>query len=597
MNRQMKNSTRPCETVSMALRSFGRQLALAALGAALASMSLPAAAGLDDFEPVTQAMLEKPDPADWLMFSRTYDAQRFSPLDQIDRDNVGELSLAWTRVFDEGSTEHVPIVHDGVMYAVVPGGMVTAFDAATGDTLWQYTRDMPEGVGNGTRTKNLAIYDDVIVYTAPDSFVVGIDARTGEERWATRAGARGHTSGPIVVNGLAISGGSCFGNRDNCFIAAHDVETGEEVWRFYTTPAPGEPGDQSWNGAPLENRQASTWGFAGSFDPARGLIYWGIANPMPDNRSARHSTADGTGRVTPADLYSNSTIALDPATGELAWYYQHLPADDWDLDATHERTLVRTRIAPDPAAVKWINPNVRSGERRDVAVVVTEGGGLFVIDRDDGEFLWATPFPADTPEFAISDIDVTTGAVELNWDLVFKGEPGEQKTICYWNTRSYWPTAYHPGTNSLYTSYINACREITAAGPDQRGGWRVVPRPGSDPNELTGMAKIDLQTGEILFFDQGRAPGNGAVLATAGDLIFHGDMSRAFRAFDAETGERLWETRLGGNVSVSTITYAVDGKQYVAVMTGDNPKTPELSALVPELRTRAHNALYVFALP
>ena len=568
----------------------------AALAVTALPAALPARAGIEDFEPVTQAMLENPDPADWLMFSRTYGAERYSPLEQIDRDNVSGLSLAWTRVFDEGSTETVPIVYGGVMYLVVPGGRVVAFDAATGDTLWEYERELPGGAGGGTRTKNLAISGDVIVYTAPDSHVVGIDARTGEERWATRADSRGHTSGPLVVDGLAISGGSCFGNRDNCYLAAHDIETGAEIWRFYTTPAPGEPGDESWAGAPLENRQASTWGFAGSYDPGRGLIYWGIANPMPDHRSARHGDAAGTSRVAPADLYSNSTVALDPATGELAWYYQHLPGDDWDLDATHERTLVTTPIAPDPAHVKWINPNVRTGERRDVAVVLTEGGGLFVIDRNDGEFLWSTPFPADVPEFAIADIDVETGAVELNWDLVFEA-PGEQKTVCYWNTRSYWPTAYHPGTNSLYTSFINACREITMAGEGARGGWRVVPRPGSDPDALTGMAKIDLETGEILFFDLGRAPGNGAVLATAGGLIFHGDMSRAFRAFDAETGERLWETRLGGNVSVSTITYAVDGRQYVAVMTGDNPKVPELSALVPELRTQAHNALYVFALP
>jgi len=567
-------------------------------GAIAAAIPAAGRAGVEDYVPVSQQMLEHPDPGDWLMFSRTYDAQRFSPLEEIDTDNVGSLSLAWTRALDAGTTETVPIVHGGILYVIAPGAVVLALDGATGNTVWEYRHEMPEQAASGGRSKTLAIYDDLIIYTAPDSHVVGLDARTGELRWKTPTDGRGHTSGPIVVNGLAISGGSCFGSRDNCYIAAHDAQSGREAWRFYTTPAPGEPGDDSWNGAALENRQASTWGFPGSYDPDRGLLYWGVANPMPDNRAARHNgDPDGTARTTPADLYSNSTLALDPATGRLAWYYQHLPGDDWDLDATHERTLVSTRLAPDPAYVKWINPAIRAGEQRDIAVTITEGGGLFALDRNDGEFLWAAPFPFDTPEFAIADIDPATGAVALNWDLVLK-EPGEQKTVCYWNTRSYWPTAYHPGTNSLYTSWVDNCREITAAGGESRGGWRVVPRPGSNPDELSGLAKINLETGETLFFDVGRAPGNGAVLATAGGLIFHGDISRRFRAFDAETGDRLWETILGGNVSVSTISYLADGRQHIAVMTGTNLKVPELLGVVPELAPPPeHTAIYVFALP
>jgi len=558
----------------------------------------PVAAQVEAFEPVTQRMLENPPPEEWLMFSRTYDAQRFSPLDQIDRDNVNRLTLAWSRGLRDGNTETVPLVYAGVMYVVTPGAVVEALDAATGDVIWQYERDVPGGAAATARTKSLAIYGDVIVYTAPDSHVVGLDARTGEMRWEAKTDTRGHTSGPIVVEGLAVSGGACFGNRDDCYLVAHEVATGEEAWRFYTTPAPGEPGDASWNGAALTNRQASTWGLPGSYDPERGLLYWGIANPMPDHRGARHGgDPDGTARVSPADLYSNSTVALDAATGELVWYYQHLPGDDWDLDATHERTLVTSRVAPDPEHVKWINPGVEPGERRDMAVTITEGGGLFAIDRGTGEFLWATPFPFDVPEFGISTIEPETGSVHLSWDLVFKG-PGERKIICYWNTRSYWPTAYHPGTNSLYTSYIDACRELTSASEFAPGPWRVVPRPGSDPKALTGLAKIDLETGEVLRFNVGRAPGNGAMLATAGGLVFHGDMDRRFRAFDAQSGEMLWETIVGSNVSVSTITYAVDGRQYVAVMTGENLKVTELMGLVPEVSTpRGHNAIYVFALP
>jgi alcohol dehydrogenase (cytochrome c) len=557
----------------------------------------PLFAQLQNYKPVTKEMLENPSPEDWLMFSRTYDAQRYSPLKQITKQNVVQLHLAWERGLPNGQTETIPIVHNGVMYVVSPGASVEALNATNGDLLWEYKRKVADNVAGQARSKSLAIYQDIVVFTAPDA-VVGLDARTGEPRWEAKTGGRGNTSGPLIVDGKVISGGACGGKRENCFIAAHDALSGKELWKFYTTPGPGEPGDESWNGADLDKRLASTWGLPGTYDVARKMLYWGVANPMPDQRSARHNgNPDATSRTAPADLYSNSTIALDPNTGKLTWYYQHLPADDWDSDYTHERTLVRTAINPDPKFVKWINPDVPKGQQRDVVVTIGEAGGVFVLDRTNGQFLWATPFPFDDPNFVVSDIDVKTGRTSINWNNVFQ-KPGDHHVICYWNTRSYWPTAYSPSTNSLYTSYIDNCRDLTTAGPAGRGGWTVVPRPGSDPNGLTGLAKINLSTGEILRFDVGRAPGNGAMLATAGDLVFHGDMSRRFRAFDAANGKMLWESVLGGNVSVSTISYAVNGKQYISVMTGDNLKVPELSAEVPELKTpRGHNAIYVFSLP
>jgi alcohol dehydrogenase (cytochrome c) len=548
------------------------------------------------FTPVTQKMLENPSPNDWLMFSRTYDAQRYSPLKEINKQNVAQLKPVFDVALANGTTETIPIVYDGVMYLVLPGSSVRALDAVTGATIWEYKRPRP---GQG-RSKSLAIYQDVILYTAPDSYVVGIDAKTGEMRWETKVDTRGNTSGPIVAEGKVISGGACSGNRANCYISAHDAVTGKEVWRFYTTPAPGEPGDESWGGAPLTSRQASTWGLPGSYDPQRKLTYWGVANPMPDQRAARHGgNPDAISRQAPADLYSNSTLALDVDTGKLKWYYQHLPGDDWDADFTHERTLARTRLNPNPRFVKWINPAIPRNQQRDVVVTIGEAGGVFVNDANDGTFLWASPFPADDPNWVLGDIDVKTGKTSVNWDLVFK-QPGDRHVLCFWNTRSYWPTAYSPETNSIYTSYIDNCRDLTVGGTAGRGGGQlnVIPRPGANPNELTGLAKINLETGEILRFDVGRAPGNGAMLATAGGLVFHGDMDQKFKAFDAETGKQLWQTTLVGNISVSTITYSVRGKQYVCVMTGDNLKMPELLGEFPELKTpRNNNAIHVFALP
>jgi len=551
---------------------------------------------VQNYEPVTQEELLNPSPNDWLMYSRTYDAQRFSPLNQITKANAGQLALAWTRGLAAGATETIPLVRNGVMYVVTPGAAVQAINATNGDLLWEYKHKVANpGQATSARTKTIAIYQDMILYTAPDSNVVGLDARTGEPRWQTKADDRGHTSGAIVVDGKVITGGTCTGGlRANCFISAYDALTGKEAWKFYTTQGADDPNPDTWGGAPVEKRTASTWGLPGTYDPVRKTLYWGVANPTPNSRMARHGGKwDAIPTSSPSDLYSNSTLALDPDTGKLKWYYQHLPGDDWDEDYTHERTLFRTAYNPDPKYVKWFNPDVKRGEQRDFAVMVGEGGGVFALDRGTGQFLWATPFPYDTPEFLISKIDGKTGKVYLNEDLIFK-HPKEEHLICFFNTRSYWPTAYSPLTNSLYVPFSDTCLD------NVEGGKRAnAMRPEADPNNLTGIAKINMSTGEIQRWSNGRVPSNGSVVVTAGGVLFNGDLNRRFRAYDADTGKVLWETVLGGSISVSTITYAVNGKQYVAVMTGDGLLTQGvLRALAPEVKPVAgHNAIYVFALP
>ncbi|HXW62704.1 MAG TPA: PQQ-binding-like beta-propeller repeat protein [Candidatus Acidoferrales bacterium] len=549
-----------------------------------------------NYKPVTNEMLLNPSPDDWLQFSRTYDAWRYSPLKQINKKNVGQLRQAWARGLPAGITETIPIVHDGVMYLITPGGGVQAIDATNGDIIWEYRRPYKDPrVGSQERTKAIAMYDDLVYFTAPDGYVVALDAKNGKVRWETYKTDTQDTSGAIVVDGKVISGGTCGKGRESCFIEADDAESGKMIWRFFNIAGPDDPGYASWAGADNTNFTASTWGLPGNYDPVRKTIYWGIANPSPYERLARHGgNPDGTSRTAPADLYSNCTVALDPETGKLKWYYQHLPADDWDTDHTHERTLVTTTYNPDPKAVKWYNTQVPRGSKHDVAAMVGESGILFVLDRNDGTFLWAEPVPVDAPNLALSNIDPTTGKATINWDVVMK-KPGDHHVICYWNGRSYWPTAYDPETNSLYTGYIDNCLDMTANG---LSGFRHgVLREGSDINAIAGIAKINLSTGEMMKFDVQRQPGTGALLATAGGLIFHGDINRRFRAFDAATGQKLWESILGGPISVSTITYAVNGKQYVSVITGDNLAQPVLSRQSDTPLLQGHNAIYTFTLP
>ena len=572
-----------------------------------------AVAQVETFAPVTQQMLLNPSPNDWLMFSRTYDAQRFSPLNQINRQNVSQLRMAWSRGMSPGTQETIPIVYRGVLYTIAPGAGVLALNATNGDQIWEYQRKLPDdartfiGAPTAARAKTLAIFEDMVYYTAPDGYLVALDARTGAVRWETAAhdykkGAQ-HTAGVIVVEGKVLTARAC-GNaetrEDGCFISAHDARTGKEVWKFHTTAAPGEPGGDSWGSVPVQDRKASAWGLPGSYDPVRRLIIWGIANPNPYTRLKRHNgNINDIPQSAPADAYSNSTVAINPDTGKLVWYYQELPGDDWDLDHVHERILVRTPFNPDPNAVKWINPRIPRGQERDVAISVAEGGGIWALDRATGEFLWAMPFPYDTPDFHIARIDVETGKTYINMDKVFKKD-GDRVTVCAFNTRGYWPPAYHPGKNSLYIPYHDACLDMTANQSAESGfGPRVgVRRPGSDPNAFAGIAKVNMATGLIDRIYTQPIPSNGAMLVTAGDLIFWGDLDRRFRAFDADSGKVLWETIVGGVIQMSTITYSVNGKQYVAVMTGQGQSgTAGVLRQVPDLKLAPNNAIYVFALP
>jgi alcohol dehydrogenase (cytochrome c) len=578
----------------------------AAVFGALASQAMAQGA---DFKPVTADMLANPDPADWLMINRTYDEQRFSPLDQINKENVAQLRMAWARGLPVGTQESTPLVHQGVMYVIAPGASIQAIDATNGDLIWQYVRNYPKEMADAigaparARAKSLAIFEDMIYFTAPDGFIVAIDAKTGKLRWETKVqdykDKTQHTGGVIVADGKVISNRTCE-TRVGCFISALDAETGAEVWKFYMTAAPGEPGGDTWGDVAAEKRVASSWGLPGSYDPERKTLYWAISNPKPYTRLKRHGSAEAVPQVAPADLYSNSTVALDVATGKLAWYYQHLPGDDWDADHIHERTLLHTRVSPDPKAVKWINPKVKPGEERDVVISVAEAGGIWALDRATGQFLWATPFPYDVPEFNISSIDLESGKTHINWNDVFKKD-GDRHLMCFHNTRSWWSTAYHPGKNSLYIPFNDACLDMTAnmANPEGFGPRRGIPRPGIDPNAYLGIAKVDLSTGVMTRIYSQAAPGNGSALVTAGDLLFWGDLNRRFRAFDADSGKVLWEIPLGGMVMASTISYAVNGKQYVAVLTGDGQSgTAGPLQNAPNLKAvRGHNAVYVFALP
>ena len=552
-----------------------------------------------DFAPITDAELEDPAPQDWLMYRRTYDAWGFSPLADVNRDNVSQLRLAWSRAMEPGEQETTPLVHDGIMYLAHPGDVIQALDATNGDLIWEFRRHTL--TAGKTRVRNIAIYaDKVFHFTKEEPHLIAVDARTGSLVWEVQVDGD-FSSGPIVAAGRIVSGRSCSpvdGPRA-CYIAAYDPDSGRELWRTQTIPRPDQPGGDTWGDlAYAERRHVGAWG-VGSYDPALGLIYWGTSVPAPSLERVRGTPGGDV-------LYSNSTLALDVDTGAIAWYYQHLPRDNWDLDHVFERFLVDARIEPDPAAVPWIRPGLPSGERRKVLTGIPGKTGIvYTLSRDNGEFLWARP---TLHQNVVTRIDPETGRVSVNEALIV--DAFEEILVCPGRSGGKnWPAgAYSPKTGLIYQPQQNLCMLHTgntaSATPEEVYASSVVfvqdPTIRDDPYPVGRVDAVSVTSGRTAWTYQQRAGMISGLVATGGGLVFGGDVNRRFKAFDDRTGDVLWETIVSAPVSGHPISYAADGRQYIAVPVGGGTAEPERRVLSmhPEIKpSRGINALFVFALP
>ena len=555
------------------------------------------------FQAVTDAVLQNPPAADWLMWRRTLNSWGYSPLQEITPNNVRTLRMVWTRALGPGIQEGTPLVHDGVMYFPNPLDVVEAFDAKTGDLKWQYRRKLPEDLNKffpvPAINRNLAIHGNLIIDTSADDYVFALNAQTGALAWETKIldyqkGAQ-QTSGPIVANGKVISGRGCEpeGGPDACVITAHDARTGKELWRTRTIPKPGEPGGETWGDVPYEERlHVGTW-MVPSYDPELNLIYIGTSVTSPAPKYL-------IGGVTNKHLYHNSTLAIDADSGRIVWHYQHV-VDHWDLDHPFERLLVDTAVAPNANEVRWINPRIKPGERRKVITGVPGKTGLvYTLDRQTGEFLWARPTVLQT---IISRIDGATGEVEVNPDTLFT-RAGQTVFVCPTaNGGKNWEaSAYSPLTNVMYVPLRNTCAQGTAVAESRKNTSlygvaykqaEVAPNSGGNVGTIYA---ISAETGATAWKFEQRA-GTMSLVATGGGLLFGGDVNGRFRALDQSSGKVLWEINLGSPVTGYPISYAVDGKQYVAVSTGVSLTQSGLNALTPELRPSTGNNLFVFALP
>ncbi len=526
-------------------------------------------------------MLRNPPPGDWLHWRRTYDGWAHSPLTQINRTTVKDLKVAWTFSLASPSdavNEFTPLVHDGIMFMWNFGETIQAIDAKTGTLLWQYVHDLPKDypkLPGFYRTKrSLAIGGNKLIVPTIDMRVIALDMKTGKKLWDVKTddykSERTYNSGPLVIRDKVLVGaGNCgpgSANQDGgrvagysppggCFITGHDLETGKELWRFNTVAHANEPGGDTWNNLPDEKRGGSAIWEVGQYDPELNLTYWGTGSPSPWSTVTR-------GTFGAKGLYMNSTLALNPDTGKLVWYYQHIGADPYDQDYAFERIIA-------PVNVK--------GQRRKAVITVGKAGIFEAMDAATGEFLFAKDPGAQNVATAI---DPVTGVKTL---LPEPLPPGVTRCPGNIGARNFPAGSYSPSTNRYYLPINDIC----------------MGKMGETPARYLAL---DLFTQEFAWDIRTRVPQSSGAFTSAGGLVFSATPDRYFRAFDDRDGKVLWESpRLNDIPNAFPITYMVDGKQYIAMPVGNTGlqgnsaigTAPELGAL----RGAASSILWVWQLP
>jgi alcohol dehydrogenase (cytochrome c) len=534
---------------------------------------------IQNYEPVTEAMMNNPPDGDWLMFRRNYQGWSFSPLKQINTANVGSLQLKWMWSLPEnGTMEITPLVHSGVLFIWGTGNTIQALDAKSGELLWE-NRLGPgprrPGPGPSTEeTRSMGLWGNNLYVNTPFGMVYALDARSGKEVWKTsivdnKPGIGWSTGGVIIIKGHVLVGMTNCGRPktdDHCYISAYDAASGKRDWKFVTTALTGQPGGDSWGDLPDNMRKGGETWIAGTYDPELNTTYWGTAQAKPWRRDLRGSSSGATD-------YANSTVALDPETGKMKWWFQHAPGESLDLDEVFERVLID------------------HGEQKTL-MTIGKAGILWKLDRVTGKFIDAreTVF-----QNIWDDIDRKTGMPRYRKDIV------DQKVEQWLSScpgpeggHDWQATSYHQPTDTLIIPLSQSCVFMLG-----NGSQTYFEMPGSDGNmgRLSAYRTADLKP---LWSFQQRAPFLTSVVSTAGNVAFVGDFDRIFRAVDVTTGKTLWKTRLGTTVQGFPISFSVDGNQYIAVTTALGGGSPEMKPGT--MLTEVHRPpngynLFVFGLP
>jgi len=516
----------------------------------------PVPAVLRNYTSVSAARLRNPEAGDWMMNRRTYDGWGYSPLDQINPSTVARLRPAW--VVATGALnghEAPPVVHDGVMFAATPGNQVMAIDARTGTVLWRYRRPLaPSVIARHPTTRGVALYGDKVFLAANDAVLVAIDVRTGREVWnrTVAENRSGHymSLAPLVADGKVIIGTSGGEQGIRGFLAAYDPDSGKELWRTYTVPAPGEPGSETWpKGDQWKTGGAPIW-VTGNYDPETNIAYWGTGNGGP-----------WMGDQRPGDnLYTASTIAVDMATGQIKGHFQYTPNESWDWDEVSPPILVDFQ---------------RNGRTVKGLIDVARNGYLWFLERGTGpiKFVSGTPHVKHN---VFRGLDPVSGRP----DVIPERKPGTGKVaeFCpsHWGGKNWPPIAFSPQTRMIYVpANENLCTSMEGLpvkynpGSAFTGARNVLSiAPGAD--HIGEVQAWNVDTGaRVWTHPYPRSSNWGPMLATGGGLVFSGGTSdRMFHAFDARSGKLLWEFPTNSGVIGQPSSFAIDGRQYVAVQSG-----------------------------
>ena len=493
------------------------------------------------------------DTSNVLNYGMGYNLQRFSPLTQINRDNAKELVPVWNYSFaDEHSEESQPLVYQGVIY-VTTNNATMAIEAKTGKQIWktkvEYPPETPRIVCCGIINRGAAIQDGKLFRTTLDANVIALDMKTGKELWRQKAAdiKEGYsmTVAPLIADGVVLTGvsGAEFGTRD--FIDGWEPATGKHLWRTYSVPSPDEPGGDTWKGDTWKLGGGSTW-ITGSYDPELKTVYWGIGNPGPFNAAGR-----------PGDnLYTCSVVALDPQTGKIKWHYQFSPNNPFDYDSVAEMVLADINV---------------DGKPTKVLMDANRNGFFYVLDRTNGKLLAANPYVKVN---WATGIDMKSGR-PIETDVTKDAREGKKVTVypSILGGKNWEPMSFNPQTGLAYANtLLFGGHYKTVDATYKAGEWYV----GMDLTDLwdwgTGprgaLKAIDPMTGKAKWEAPSDIPRFSGVLSTAGGVVFSGQLTGEFEAFDADSGKKLWQFQTGSGIEGQPVTWQQDGVQYVAVASG-----------------------------